>query len=51
MAKSYRSEAARRMANRPKAKPAQRKSKSFKNGSNPHLGGSRSQSGQPRRGR
>lgn len=53
--KHYKSEAARRMAEakeqqRRKAEEAKRTSKKFTGGSNPHLGASRSQSGQQRQG-
>jgi hypothetical protein len=51
MAKQYRSEAARKMAEQKKAKPAPRDSKKFSGGSNPHHGGSRGQSGQQSRGK
>jgi hypothetical protein len=51
MAKQYRSEAARKMAERRKGKPTPRDSKKFTGGSNPHHGGSRGQSGQPPRGK
>jgi hypothetical protein len=47
MGKSYRSEAAKKLAEQ-RRKNAPRESKKFKNGSNPHHGGSRGQSGQPK---
>lgn len=50
MAKKYRSEAARKMAEQKKGKPAPRDSKKF-GGSNSHNGGSRGQSGHPPRGK
>lgn len=54
MAKNYRSDEARRLAQQRKEverKKQKQLSKKFGNGSNPHHGGSLGQSGQQRRGR
>jgi len=48
MAKTYRSEAAKKMAEQRKPKPASRPSKKFDGNSNPHHGASLGQSGQPK---
>jgi hypothetical protein len=47
--KKYKSEAAKKIAASKPARPVARDSKKFKDGSSPHQGGSRGQSGQPRR--
>lgn len=49
MAKNYKSEAAKKMAEQRKPKPQPKDSKNFSGGSNPHHGGSMGQSGQPGR--
>lgn len=46
MGKTYKSEAAKKMAERPKAKRPERPSKKFQNNSNTHHGSSLGQSGQ-----
>ncbi len=51
MAKKYRSEAAKKLAQREVRQPPRRDSKKFQKGSNPHHGGSLGESGQQRRGR